>query len=137
MMSRFCLDENTVRIRIQQFEDDFLDSVDVGEDSLKEFSDRWAEFVDTISPLSYSPETVQLLHGISKMISLFRETLVNLGEVAQEIEKDMFDHVGHVDSSGAAVPTHRDVSSAAEWMAQNFFNPYPSAAVRDDISRRA
>ncbi|KAF9440959.1 hypothetical protein P691DRAFT_800668 [Macrolepiota fuliginosa MF-IS2] len=136
-MSRFCLDETTVRLRIQQFQDDFFDSVDTGDDSLKEFSDRWAEFTDTVSPSSYSPETMQLLYRVSNVIGLFCESLIHLEEAAQEIERDVFDCASRIDPSEAAIPTRRDVSSAAEWMAQNFFNPYPSTAVRDDISRTA
>lgn len=146
-MSRPPAGEVVIQEQIYSFEDEFFDVISAGEEALEEFSDRWAEFIRSVSPDSYSPGTMQLLHRVSSTIGMLCESLLSLEDAAQEIQREfeaeieaVLDHSNAVDESksfSTTVSTRRDVSLAAEWMSRNYHNPYPSAAIRDDISRRA
>ncbi|KAF9454100.1 hypothetical protein P691DRAFT_717961, partial [Macrolepiota fuliginosa MF-IS2] len=57
-------------------------------------------------------------------------------------QKDLDDIFARWEKSEAlpqlgAPSTRRDISLAANWLSQNYHNPYPSSIVRNDISRQA
>ena len=145
-MPRVPADEVAFRAQIQSFEDEFFKSITVGEEALQQFSGRWAEFARSVS-VSYSPETMQLLHRVSLTIGTLCESLLSLEQAAQEIQRDfeaeivtILDRSRSTISSktfSPAVSMKRDVTLAAGWLSRNYHNPYPSGSTRDDISRRA
>jgi len=145
-MSRVSPDEVAFRAQIQSFEDEFFDSMTAGEEALQQFSSRWAEFARSVS-VSHSPETMQHLHRVSLTIGVLCESLLNLEQAAQEIQRDfeaeivtILDCSRSTNSSktcSSAVSTKRDVTLAARWLSRNYHNPYPSSSTRDDISKRA
>lgn len=93
-------------------------------------------------------DTLAQYRDTSRLVEELCESMMEFYEDVEAIDtafqKDLDDIFASWEKSAAfpnsqsdTLSTRRDVSLAAKWLSQNYHNPYPASAVRDDISRNS
>jgi len=84
--------------------------------------------------------TMLLYHNTAKLVMGLSQTMMEFYDDVAVIDaafrRDVQSHLDNFVASD--VPSNRrDISLAAKWISENYFNPYPTNDIRDDISRKA
>jgi len=129
----------------------FLEALEHGEEEMVTFEQEWGslrdDFKTACSEQMVDSHTMSLAHTVSLRISEISQSFLRLDAAGQELTASLMSDLaiisGQQQQSTPDVyqqrvsSSRRDVSLAAQWLSQNYHDPYPSHTVRDDISRRS
>jgi len=114
---------------------------------IERFQQFWSTLVQdievAIAQKLVDEPTISLYHNTAKLIVALSQTMVEFYDDVSIIDaafrRDVQSHLENfMASDSPCVPsTRRDTSLGAKWISENYFNPYPTNAVRDDISLKA
>jgi len=141
----------SLRDRFYKAEIMFLEALEHGEEEMITFEQEWGflrdDFKTACNEQLVDSDTMSLAHIVSLRISEISQSFLSLDTASQELTASLMSDLAiiagqqrestpNVHQRGVS-SSRRDVSLAAQWLSQNYHNPYPSHTVRDDISRRS
>lgn len=134
----------TLREQILEAEFQFLEVLS-DRQSIEVFEELWSTLAQRIdfaaSRNAIDTDTRALYHSTVGLVEELSQSMIEFYEDVETVDatfrRDVLSHVQSPPSPPDAPPIRRDISRAARWLSLNYYNPYPSNMVRDEISEQA
>lgn len=136
---------STLDLRLQKAEELFLDALG-GIGDMIAFEKEWSSIQQDVERAVHDgtmdTDTKRDAAVVSQRISIIAESFIDLEEECDNLTQSFMEEVHNIlDSPPSVSPytktTRRDITPAAKWIMANKHDLYPSAAVRNEISRQA